>query len=320
MRALHYIFKINLLILSLLQINSINSYASTNYHLIGLTNTFIPGSGQFILGDELRGASEFAFSASTFSAGYSLAGSGAFTLDGVPSKLPKFNRNRARARSSNETNLNEPLYGDILQEIGIKSHMTFTFLAYRDAAKREGVTEGIDQSSPKDLFLSPFNTEYLFDPWVYIPILIVGGATWYDYQQSLTYGLPDVRRLTPYSNFLYSLNYQVVQPVGSGAPEEMFYRGYFQNEMLYLTKSPIAAIALSTAAFAFSHGPGPGRITAGVAGAYLGYLSHKYNGNLKPGIAVHFWSNLFLGISTVFLSHEAQQTTPPTALSVQINY
>ncbi len=313
MRALLYIFSFYLLI-------SVPAFARSNYHLIAFSNTVLPGSGRFYLNDPIRGVGEFTLSVGSFGLGYAVAGSGALTLDGVPTQLPKFNRNRARARSSSETNLSDDLYADILQEIGIKSHMSFTFLTYREAAKLDGVTQNIDQSPVSELFLAPFNTENLFDPWVYIPIGLVGVFTWIDYEQTKLYGLPDVRRLTPYSNFLYSMNYQVVQPIGSGAPEEMFYRGYLQNEFMNLTQSPISAIALSTAAFAFSHGPGPGRISAAVAGAYLGYLNYKFNGNLKPGITVHFWSNMFLGIETVFLSHDAQQTTPPTALSVQVNY
>jgi membrane protease YdiL (CAAX protease family) len=100
----------------------------------------------------------------------------------------------------------------------------------------------------------------------------------------------------------------------------MFYRGFLQAEFRGLTGTPFAAIPLSTAAFAFSHAPGSGRISAAVAGAYLGFLAEKNHGRLGPGIAVHFWSDLLLGAETVLLYAKAQRATPPTGFTVQINY
>lgn len=295
-----------------------DALASPSQHLVGWSNFFVPGAGRLLLGEPWRAGGEAALSLGTLGVGYAISKPGPWTLDGVPNDLPTFGRNGRRGTS--EANVAKELHSEILQEIGIKSHMSFVYLSYRDAARERGITDHIDQSPVNELFLAPFKTDYFKDALVVIPIAVTAIAAVIDFQIAKADGLPLVPRLTPYSNFLYSLDYQIVQPIGSGAPEEMFYRGFIQNELRSIVDSPWFAIPLSSAAFAFSHGPGYGRISAAVAGAYLGYLAHRGNGDLKPGIVVHFWSSLILGIETVLLSHEAQATTPPAALSFQINY
>src|SRR4051812_48391026 len=69
---------------------------SHNYHLIGIANTFVPGSGQILLGNPVRGAFEASLEISTFALGYSLSRLSPFSLDGVPAELPRV---RVRRRS-----------------------------------------------------------------------------------------------------------------------------------------------------------------------------------------------------------------------------
>jgi membrane protease YdiL (CAAX protease family) len=116
---------------------------------------------------------------------------------------------------------------------------------------------------------------------------------------------PPAPRLTAASNALYSLDHALLVPIGSGAPEEMFYRGFLQNEMYHLVPSPFFSIPASTLAFTFSHGPAD-RISAAVLGAYAGFLAHKYGGKLGPGIALHFWVDLLIGLCQVAVLHNAQ--------------
>lgn len=298
--------------------NTSNSSFFTNRHVVGWTNLLIPGSGQLLLGRPWRGLAELSFSVGTFSLGTALSGPGAYSLDGVQNELPS--NKVGRFRGTTESSVTAPLYAQILQQVGIKSHMTFVYLSYREAALRNGYKNRIDTSSESELFLAPFSAQQLINPWVWAPIAITGIAATVDYLISKKNDFPVVPRFTPYSNFLYTLDYQVTRPIGSSVPEEGFYRGFVQNEMYSVVDSPWFAIPASTLAFVFSHGPGYGRIGAAVAGLYLGSLAHKYNGDLKPGITVHFWSSLLLGIETVFLLHDSQATTPPTALSVQVNY
>ena len=289
-----------------------------DYHLTGWFNLLVPGGGQFLLGEYGRAGVEAGIEVGAGYTGFSLSKRSPMTLDGVPEALPVFQGRRKRAGSL--VSIDTAVYADLLQEVGIKAHLVDVFTSYREAARRRGVTDHIDQSTEMNLFLDPFKMDNLTNPWVYLGIGAVAAGTVLDYISAHNAGLPATPRITPYSNFLYSFNYEVWQPIGSGAPEEMFYRGFLQNELYDLVPSPFFSIPLATAAFAFSHAPGPGRITAAVAGAYLGFLAHKYDGKLGPGITVHFWGVVLLGMETALLSHEAQHTTPPATMYVQINY
>ena len=286
-----------------------------NYHLVGWLNTFVPGGGQFLLGNSFEGGFQAASEMFTFGLGYSLSALHPLTIDGVPEQLPIF----SRPTRTTQADLSVPLYADILQEFGIKYHMVNVFDAYREAARRAGVTEGIDQTPMNELFLKPFSSETLTDPWVYVPIGIITAYTLADYYTSRGSVVRN-QRITPYSNFLYTVNYGFVQPFGSGVPEEAFFRGFLQNELNYGTGTPWLAIPAQATLFAFMHAPGAGRITAGISGLYLGYLAERYKGSLGPGITVHFWGVVLLGIDTILLNNEAQRTTPPTGLYVQISY
>jgi hypothetical protein len=246
-------------------------------------------------------------------------------LDGVPELLPDYRRREP----SGQDDLTKPLVADVLQEFGIKYHMVNTFDAYREAAIAEAahggpqlsqIGQGIDSRPTLDLFLDPFQPENLADPWVWIPLALVGGAVAVEYYTVQQGNTPNQQRLTPTSNFLYAFNYGIWQPIGSGAPEEMFYRGFLQNELHSLVPSPFFSIPLSTLAFSFSHAPGSGRITSAVVGAYLGYLAYRFQGHLGRGITLHFWGDFLLGLESILLNNDAQRTTPPASFVVQINY
>jgi len=239
------------------------------------------------------------------------------TLDGVPEQVPQFNRQTPRSQSD----ISGPLYADMLQEFGIKYHFVNTFDSYREAAKLNGVTEGIDQTSTGDLFMAPFKADNWESPWVWIPIASVAAYVTYDYINTVNNGsLNRQAVLSPYSNYLYSVNYLGVQPFGSGAPEEMFFRGFLQHEFYDAVPSEWFSIPLTTALFTFAHAPGNGRFTAAVAGSYLGYLADRNHGKLSQGITVHFWGDLLLGLETVLLNQKAQRAISPGAFQVQINY
>lgn len=287
-----------------------------NYHLVGWANAFLPGSGQMIMGNYTLGLAQSAFELGTFFWGYSLSKLSPLSLDGVPEELPTFSRKSRLGQA----NINQAVYADMLQEIGIKTHFVNTFTAYREAAKNDPeMSKRIDQRSLWDMFTSPLSLSAFEDPWVYVPTGLLAIETTLVYfldKNTLGRGAP----LTPYSNFLYGLNYGAIQPFGSGAPEEMFYRGFLQNELLELVDSPYFAIPISSAAFAFSHQAGNGRLTAAVAGGYLGYLAYRYPGNLAPGITVHFWGAIMLGIQTILLNSDAQKSTPLGSTLVQINF
>lgn len=327
------------------------AYAA-NYHLVGWFNTFVPGGGQLLLGRPTLAATQFALETATFGYGYSLSARTPLTIDGVPEDLQVVTgssfitssskkvcvqwqvvnghltcvKTQTQTTSSSHTIFNTlPLdnrnagYADILQEFGIKYHMVNVYNAYRDAAGSAHVGQGIDTRSTGDLFLDPFRPSNVFNPWVGIPLVLLAGYTIRDYGQQVHSGVQQLQPMNGISNELLAFNYEAWQPAGSGAPEEMFYRGFLQNEMYCLVPSPMFSIPMSTLAFTFSHSA-PGRPTAAIAGAYLGYLAHRYHGNLGPGIALHFWTVVMLGIETIALTDVAQGYVPLKYVSFGFNF
>lgn len=304
-----------LLLLSFLDFSK-TALATPSHHLVGWANALLPGSGQALLGNPGKGAMEATYEVSSFAIGYRLSNSEIFSLDGFAAPKPL-----ARLRSPGGISYEHELSGDLLQEFGLKAHMVNTFDSYRQAALQSGIAmEHIDQTSTLDLFKEPFQMPNLSNPWVYIPILTVFTTSVIDYLIQTSRALPPSPRFNPNSNALYAFNYGLWQPFGSGAPEEMFYRGFLQNEFYEMVPSPFFAIPLSSLLFSLSHAPGEGRYSAAIAGGYLGYLSYRYQGKLGPGITVHFWSGVILGLETILLSQRGQRSTPPASFDLQINF
>jgi hypothetical protein len=286
-----------------------------NPHLVGWGNTFVPGLGETLNGNPGVGLTQFAYETGTFVWGYTLSPrSGISSLDGISDTFATSNR----VARNGQVSINSELYSDMLLEFALKTHLTNTFVAYRDAYKAEGITEGLDQRTWWEGFETPFEAKSFDDPWVYIPLAFIAVGLTVDYLTSA----PDssYAAFSPTSNFLFAAHYGAWEPLGSGWPEESFYRGFLQREFTQATNSPLIGVLAESTAFAFSHEAGSGRLSAGAVGAYLGYLSWKNNGNLGPGITVHFWGDLLLGLETILISHRDQRTTPQSALGVQFNY
>ena len=304
------------LVLGTVSLLTPSAWARVSSHVAGWSNTFVPGLGSALLGEPFQGLLQAGLETSTFYWGYSASRRSPLSLDGVPSTIPRYNRTKPYAQSD----LSRALLADTAQEFGIKYHMVNTFEAYRKAAEMEGSVDGIDLTPTKQLFLAPFSPDVVGSAWVYVPIGLLAGYLAYDYVKTLNAPSARIPVLTPSSNYLYSVVNLGVYPIGSAAPEEMFFRGFLQHEFYGWVSSPFFSIPLSTALFALAHEPGSGRYSAAVSGAYLGLLAHLNGGRLSPGIAVHFWSVALLGIELVLLSHNSQRTLPPSGFSIQVAF
>jgi hypothetical protein len=332
-----------------------------NYHLVGWTNFFVPGGGQFLLGRSQVGAEQAALEISTFGLGYSLSARSPMTLDGVPEELPNFTTlilpgsgttqvcvqinsatkqcTRYRTvRGKNATviddsnhDITRSIFADILQEIGLKAHMVNIYDSYRMAAEKSGLdltAHYIDPTPTDELFMAPFEKETLFDPWVYIPLGVTAAALIYSYESlRASNDYPVVARLNSVSSISYDATYLGVFPVGSGAPEEMFYRGFLQSEALSVM-SPWLAIPLTTALYSLSHSTSD-QLAAAVSGLYLGYLSYHNHGRLKKNVAYHFWSDIMTGIYAIALLQLSQSaarvsnvstSSQPATMSFQYHF
>ena len=295
---------------------SVQESNTVNPHWVGWMNLIFPGAGAALRGQYGSAAIQFGYETGSFAAGYLLSDQKGFSsLDGISDSFRPFSRT---GRSRNDQSAQEKKMGsDILLEFSIKAHMANIWSEYRDAYRDQGVTQGLDQHTTLEGVMLPFNGKYIQQPDVWVPILLVAGATLADYMTNK----PDaIVPLTPASNVLYDFNNGIWQSVGSGYPEEAFFRGFLQNEMKLATHSPLAAVALQSVAFAFSHEQGSGRYSAALVGAYLGYLAEKYHGDLGPGTTIHFWGVVILGIESILLSHNAQHSTAQTGFAFQFNY
>lgn len=144
-----FVYFVFFLIITIAQITQ-----AIDYHLVGWTNTFIPGGGQLLLGNYFEGLTQSVIEFGTFSIGYNLSAKSPMTLDGVPEQIPsphqglsfikttqtcvKYNKGKCIQWRSVNTKVNAPpdsseqdvttaLNADILQEVGIKYHMVNVF-------------------------------------------------------------------------------------------------------------------------------------------------------------------------------------------------
>jgi membrane protease YdiL (CAAX protease family) len=301
-------------------------FATDDYHFVGWFNTFVPGGGQFLMGYGWDGAAQAAFEIGTFGIGYDLSARTSFNIDGVPQDYPAVTTNLGTTRSGKPRRkgvatapieLIQPSSAAFLQEVGIKAHMVDVFDSYREAYGKYGGDEGqgIDTRTDWEMFKDPFKWDVISSPWVWIPTFLVAGFTVIDYSSQVQSGLPQIQQLNTVSNSFVGFNQLALYPIGSGAPEEMFYRGFLQNEAFHWVHSPFFAVPLSSLAFSFSHSP-DGRLGALASGLYLGTLAYKNHGNLSQGIAVHFWSVVILGIESLALTLRSEKLGRPIGSQV----
>ena len=343
-------FRLNLLLLALLFSLTPNwAQAELDYHLVGWFNTFVPGGGQFLLGKPFYGIYQATLEIGTFYSGYKMSARSPMTLDGVPESLPSpattsqvlkkitnsyncilWNSARTRCISwKNGTSISSSaispshdimreLYADWLQEFGLKYHMVNVFDSYRTVAGENSVYQGqrIDPSAPAELFLAPFKWENLSDPAVYAGLAVTAALVIYNYNLLINTpgGIAPTGRLNSRSSSLYNFTYLGLYPVGSAAPEEMFYRGFLQHELHVMTGTPWLAIPLSTAAFAFSHSAEE-RPSAALSGLFLGLLTYFRGGYLSSPIAYHFWSDVISGLYQISVVKKSSGERPILNLS-----
>lgn len=339
----------SLLCFTFFLLSSEGAYA--NFHAIGWTNMFIPGSGRAIRGEYGEAAKEAALEIGTFSLGYSMNPDSSFTLDGTPVDYPSVgtysftNRHRQsycvrydpvkkiclqyRTRTIisyttssgyySKHDATKPLAAAALQQFGLKYHLMNTFFVYRDQLNMEGGDpgQGIDQRSAKEMFKDPFQWEVLKSPWVFIPIAVTGAFVYFDYRHELNQLTGEITPLNKRSKIFLGFDQMVMYPFGSAAPEEAFYRGFIQNEFYYMVRSPYFSVPMSSLLFALSHTQDSWP-SAFITGLYQGMLAYKNDGNLAYGNAVHFWGVVILGIETFALTLQSQAEAPP--VSVKFNF
>jgi uncharacterized protein len=92
--------------------------------------------------------------------------------------------------------------------------------------------------------------------------------------------------------------------VTAGICEETIFRGYLQRQFMALTKSALAGILLSAAAFGAAHAYQGFRMTILIAlfGAMFGILAY-WRGSVRPGMIVHAWQDTLGGLVGGLVRH-----------------
>jgi membrane protease YdiL (CAAX protease family) len=278
---------------------------------VGWGNLLVPGMGASLRGDPGEGALEAGIEIGSFYGGTFFAQESTFRIDG--SVLIPDNKKIAK-----------PLIGGIMQEFGLKFHMYNTFYQYQQASldpANEELEKQYEQplyrGNWKDVLAAPFEWKNLSEPLVYIPIILGAGYVYWNYRTT-----PVVYHKHNSSGFedsLYASSSIVSLPLGSAFGEEVLFRGFMQREIRLYTHSAAVAIATQTLVFTAMHPP-ENRAAAFFGGIYFGLLTNYFDGNLEPGIATHFWTDLFNGVFVYFLYRESEHRSVPISSQVTIPF
>ncbi len=188
-------------------------------------------------------------------------------------------------------------YAFITQGVASYISMIDFYSAYRGLHNK---TSSINKVTFNDdgvfsLVLSPFKPKYLFNPWVFVPVL--SGAALEYYFSNGSKPLSSAQNIMLFDKY-YSPNNAAATFGAVNVPryllvasgEEMFFRGAIQTELTE-QYNPSIAIGTSSVLFGLYHfKDGPQKIlSATIAGIYFSYR-YKNNGyDLGETIATHFW-------------------------------
>lgn len=160
------------------------------------------------------------------------------------------------------------------------------YSAYRDAGGgRAG--EGI-----QDLVAAPFQTEYLLDPHVFVPLAVLAAS-------AARYGVASQTTLVN-DRFMNDGTREfltVYQSMNAGVAEEAFFRG-FLNDSLSRRVGPVWGGFVSGTIFGVAHTangvPVSSVLPQTLMGYYFAYLQNKNGGDIREGIALHFWWDVII--------------------------
>jgi len=245
----------------------------------------LPGGGQFLLGQDLRGA------------GYALGTAG----------LLGWSIAANQRKASGE--LNAPLV--YTQQVYAMS----VYESYRDFRLRAGQVDKLDPAPLKDLVKAPFKKEQLRSPYVLGSLAVGAGVNWleaslrrgrraWQHVGRVSYLGGDYNR--DWGTVAYS-GYWIPLSFGAGVAEESIFRGAFQSEFEQRWGQGPGLTAAS-GLFGIAHLQ---RLNSGdswqnvgfatLAGLFLGWRYDATGYKLAQPIACHFWFDLAGGLTLFFV-------------------
>ena len=272
-----------------------------------LASFFIPGLGQTFNQEFGKGFVHFG----VFSAfGY---GKHAYQQD----DQDQFYRIKATVEQDEEKAMfinRDKLFRELFLDLQLNTAFYSSFDAYRVATLSRNSVRSISAAEVipvstetlTDLSLAPFTPDVFLDPFVITPLAAAGlyllgrgSANRANRDLSFYYYADDVN-----TSLLAGSAFIKQESVAVG--EEAFFRGVINTETTRYF-GPYYGVAASSVLFGAAHtgeGNTAGPLFASVYGLYLGFLHLHKKGQLRYGVALHYWWNMFVALSVIDRSEE----------------
>lgn len=155
------------------------------------------------------------------------------------------------------------------------------YSSYRDAGG------GRQDERIEELLIAPFRWEYLSSPWVYAPLVMLAAAIGVSGPYNETTLVNDRFMTDGTREFL-----TIYQSMNAAVAEEAFFRGYL-NHSLSRRHGVVTGGLVSGTLFGLAHLQGGASVASVLPqtlyGYYFAFLQHKNGGDIREGIALHFW-------------------------------
>lgn len=248
-----------------------------------LSSVLFPGLGQAAQKEYLSAALQGGFGA------IMLAGTASQTSNKSYIEVEDQIDEKTKTNYSNPTTFRADMYSRFYLNTALFSAYD-SYRIYRRNHPEEGQHTPVPQEDLLDLMWAPYNWRYLTRITTLIPIAAVA---------LLTRGDPgkDDYVVEPQDGLTRKTlrrGYYVMSH-GIAIGEEAFFRGYL-NTSFTEKWGPAWGLAGSSAAFGLAHsgtGGSANSITAGVFGAYMGWLQRRDNYRIGEPVAIHFWWDVF---------------------------
>lgn len=169
------------------------------------------------------------------------------------------------------------------------------FLSFRKYWKNEMHSEYVSQSNILDFVSSPFQSRYLKDPEIFIPILIAASVPFWEKSEEIS--LFNTKSINIFGKDYSTTSGSALKILNDilflslvAVSEEVLFRGMLQNTFSEAV-NPKFGLVVSSVLFGLAHLPNHDLIyslRAMASGLYLGWQYQKYNNDLGRVIALHF--------------------------------
>jgi len=160
------------------------------------------------------------------------------------------------------------------------------YSSYRDAGG------GRHDEKIEELLIAPYQWKYISSPWVYVPIVALAAAVGASKPGNETTLVNDSFMKDGSREFL-----TVYISMNAAVAEEAFFRG-FLNDSLTKHHGPITGGGISGSIFGLAHLQSGASIASvlpqALFGYYFAFLQYRNQGDIREGIAVHFWWDAIL--------------------------